>query len=414
MSSFKRKPKSTGEKPTSLPVYPGTRISPASNLSLITSTGVSSLDDILGGGLPLSCSLLFTAPDIHSSYGELVQKYFVAQGLTNGHRVCIVGQDPEVWVKDVMWFPKSQGVGVGVNEADSDEGEENAGKSQKVKIAWRYEKMKQFKTTVGNTSQDGESYCAPFELSSRVPEEVIAEALEGKRLHLVDVGFQSLSTVAVLGEISRQLTTDGSVPLRICIPALGSPVWGDLTPQGILYFLHALRALLRKHAHGCASISLPPQLSTEGWGGTGWIEKLGWATDGALTMSAFTANPALSSAFPGHHGLLQMHRLPSPHTQSPASDRFSTLRGLTSSGENNLAFKCTRKRLVIETLHLDVEGGTGERRTTAAPSAHVEEQGHVSGAKVGRLEVELEEENSIKIKKKRVGFQSDRPELYDF
>jgi len=41
------------------------------------------------------------------------------------------------------------------------------------------------------------------------------------------------------------------------------------------------------------------------------------------------------------------------------------LRGLGRSGENNLAFKCTRKRLVFETLHLDVEGGRGERQIPA-------------------------------------------------
>ena len=78
----------------------------------------------------------------------------------------------------------------------------------------------------------------------------------------------------------------------------------------------------------------------------------------------FPANPGLASIFPLHHGLLQIHTLPSPHTASAPSDRFSALRGLTASGENNLAFKCTRKRLVFETLHLDVEGGTSERRTT--------------------------------------------------
>jgi elongator complex protein 4 len=147
MSSFKRK--ATGKQ--TLPNYPGTRISPASNLSLITSTGVASLDDILGGGLPLSCSLVFAAPDIHSSYGELVQKYFIAQGLASGHRICVVGQDAGVFVGDVMWLSKSQMSAW--NAPESDEHEDQADQSQKVRIAWRYEKMKRFQTTVGNTSQ---------------------------------------------------------------------------------------------------------------------------------------------------------------------------------------------------------------------------------------------------------------------
>ena len=147
MSSFKRK--ATGKQ--TLPSYPGTRISPASNLTLITSTGISSLDDILGGGLPLSCSLVFAAPDFHSSYGELVQKYFIAQGLASGHRICVVGQDVGGFVEDVMWLSKSQLSAWNASESDVDE--DQADQSQKVKIAWRYEKMKQFQTTVGNTSQ---------------------------------------------------------------------------------------------------------------------------------------------------------------------------------------------------------------------------------------------------------------------
>jgi len=115
----------------------------------------------------------------------------------------------------------------------------------------------------------------------------------------------------------------------------------------------------------------------------------------------FPANPGLSSIFPSHHGLVSLHKLPSPHTLSPPSDRFSTLRGLGSSGENNLAFKCTRKRLVFETLHLDVEGGTGERRTTPNTTTK------------GHIEVEIEEEKKEKkVKsKKKVVFSSDP---YDF
>ena len=148
MSSFKRKGAS---KQTAGTVYPGTQVSSASNLSIIVSTGVVSLDDILGGGLPLSCLLLLAAPDVHSSYGELIQKYFTAQGLADGHRVYIVGQDPDSFAKDIMWFPTSSTQKSSMS-GDSDEGEK-AELSQKVKIAWRYEKMKQFQTIVESTDQ---------------------------------------------------------------------------------------------------------------------------------------------------------------------------------------------------------------------------------------------------------------------
>ena len=76
------------------------------------------------------------------------------------------------------------------------------------------------------------------------------------------------------------------------------------------------------------------------------------------------ADPALSATFPSYHGLVTIHTLPAPHTVLPPSDKHSTLRGSGVSGENNIAFKCTRKRMLFETLHLDIEGGVGERRTT--------------------------------------------------
>lgn len=169
------------------------------------------------------------------------------------------------------------------------------------------------------------------------------------------------------------------------------------------------------------------------------------------------ADPSASALHPSHHGLLKIHRLPCVQTLVPASDRFSTLRGLSTPsasissggvGENNLAFKCTRKRFVIETFHLDIEGGVGERRTAPASSIvfesdHVDQKSiphqHTNGPQNGTSAVTIEVEtvgtvkaskethetkveipttvpadNKIGIKKKqkkRVGFQVERPEL---
>jgi elongator complex protein 4 len=114
------------------------------------------------------------------------------------------------------------------------------------------------------------------------------------------------------------------------------------------------------------------------------------------------------------------------------SDRFSRLRGLTPSGsggsvENNLAFKCTRRRLVIETLHLDVEGGIGERRT-AYPESSLPSDNMTSKHLSSAVAVEVDEDQSRdsakttcsttepKISKSRKGvtFRVDHPDLYEF
>ena len=172
-----------------------------------------------------------------------------------------------------------------------------------------------------------------------------------------------------------------------------------------------------------------------------------------ILIHVLLADPSTSALYPSHHGLLKIHRLPCVQTLVPASDRFSSLRGLStpstsiSSGgasENNLAFKCTRKRFVIETFHLDIEGGVGERRTTPATTntaserSQVEHTHHhtnelqdsvvaievetnrglkkVNNTEAGKVHIApAEDKTAIKKKpKKRVGFQIERPDLYDF
>lgn len=137
------------------------------------------------------------------------------------------------------------------------------------------------------------------------------------------------------------------------------------------------------------------------------------------------ANPSLVTLFPSHNGLVHVDKVPSPHTILSPSDKYSTLRGMScsagvdaGSGENNLGLRCTRKRLIIETMHLDVEGGVAERRTTPAPNA----QGlHVNLSEGPTVQVEMDEvttasstTNKTQKTKKRVAFHSDQPDLYDF
>ncbi|KAF7306653.1 hypothetical protein MIND_00456800 [Mycena indigotica] len=348
--------------------------------SQLFSTGIPSLDDILGGGLPASCLLAITAPDLHTDYGELVQKYFVAQAIASRQRICVVGDLD--WVNSCMWL---------LSTTPNDNDEESRSSEDKIKIAWRYEPMKQFQTTVASDN------CHPFDLSVRIPSTVVSEAVSRGFLIIIPI-----DTPSQLLHSLHQLLESNREPLRICIPSLASPEFGDPNSQDLLRFLHGLRSLLRQYPHACASTNLVAEASMDA---SGWNQKLGWVSDSLITLSAFAADPALAAAFPALHGLVQIHSLPSPKSLVSASDRFSTLRGAAAGGENNLGFKCTRKRLIIETLHLDVEGGVSERRTTAPAVSKM-------GAAV-TIEVE---DSTIPVKKgrKKVGFQSDRPELYDF
>jgi len=73
--------------------------------------------------------------------------------------------------------------------------------------------------------------------------------------------------------------------------------------------------------------------------------------------------PTLPALFPHSHGLLTLHSFPTTHHLLPPTLKSSFLLG---AGGNNLGFRLKRKRFVIETVHLGVEGGVGERRTEPA------------------------------------------------
>jgi elongator complex protein 4 len=103
-----------------------------------------------------------------------------------------------------------------------------------------------------------------------------------------------------------------------------------------------------------------------------------------------------------------------------------------------------RKRLIFETMHLDLEGGVTERRTTPSSTVIGLDTGQVpthvaNTASLARVAVEFEETlvknhsleghvssqstesgatdaNTRKPKKakKKVAFHSDKPDLYDF
>lgn len=154
MSSFKKRVQN--ENPTLL----GTRVLLGSPSNFVTSTGIPSLDDILGGGLPLSCLQLVLAPDVHSAYGDLVQKYFIAQGLAGGQDVCVISSRGRELLEECMWTPDNATAvsSYSSSKAEQEEDDVSKGHDVKIKITWRYEQMKQFQTSVPVSHQYVVSY----------------------------------------------------------------------------------------------------------------------------------------------------------------------------------------------------------------------------------------------------------------
>ncbi|KAG8981700.1 hypothetical protein FRB95_001075 [Tulasnella sp. JGI-2019a] len=396
MSSFKRRIQSNTPHP---PL--GTRPNSVTSSIREISTGIPSLDDVLGGGQPLGTVIALLAPDPHSAWGELLQRHWIAQGLATAQRVVVVdgsGRRGREIVEGCMWM-KGDDDNLGRDHDHEDRG----GDGGEVKIAWRYEGMKKFETGVssstgGGSVKEGDIYLHQLDLTTKAPPATVNTAFETGQVRIIQTQNGSEMPGSPCALVLQQISgiieglgaskshvaplasaTSRPVALRIAVPDLGGPDWNDSTPTQLLSFLYALRSLIQSHPVAVL-VTFPPHLSVvsprigPGMRESAFLSKLGFICDGCITFEGFGADTALSATFPNYHGFVRVHKAPSVHSLLPPSHKLSILRGLSSpssmsggGGENNLGFRCTRRRFVIETLHLDVEGGVSERRT--APSA---------------------------------------------
>ena len=110
---------------------PGTRPSPLDG-RLTTSTGTSSLDQLLAGhaGLPMGTGLLIEETGT-TDFGGILLRYYAAEGLVQGHHVHLLGFD-ETWRRELP--------GLG-SESKSRTSKAEKGSDDKMKIAWRYETL---------------------------------------------------------------------------------------------------------------------------------------------------------------------------------------------------------------------------------------------------------------------------------
>ena len=100
----------------------------------VTSTGAASLDTILGGhgGLALGYSLLVAESGTTDFAGALL-RYFTAEGVCHGHVLHVVGVG-EPWIRDLP--------GV-ADEKRGERKESSTTDEDRMKIAWRYERLGQ-------------------------------------------------------------------------------------------------------------------------------------------------------------------------------------------------------------------------------------------------------------------------------
>ncbi|XP_029770651.1 elongator complex protein 4 isoform X1 [Suricata suricatta] len=356
VTSFQRRgPKASGSDSSysRLVSIPGTRPS-VRNGQLLVSTGLPALDQLLGGGLAVGTVLLIEE-DKYNIYSSLLFKYFLAEGIINGHTLLVASakEDPADILQELP-APLLDDNG----KKDFDEDMRNIKTSDsniKMKIAWRYQLLPQMEAGPVSSSRFGHYYDA----SKKMPQELI----EASKWHGFFSPEKSSSTLNIepcslthgyikllqfIQNIIYEEGFDGSNPqrkqeniLRIGIQNLGSPLWGDDVcctencddSHSLTKFLYVLRGLLRTSLSACI-ITMPTHLIQN----KAIIARVTNLSDTVVGLESFIGSDRETNPlYKDYHGLIHIRQIP----------RLNNLI-YDVSNVKDLAFKLKRKLFTIE------------------------------------------------------------------
>ncbi|KAK0934998.1 Elongator subunit elp4 [Friedmanniomyces endolithicus] len=341
----------------------GVRPSPLTSHS-VTSTGTPSLDDILGGhsGLPLGSSLLIEESGTTDFAGALL-RFYAAEGVCHGHIVHIVGLG-DAWVRGLPGIAEEKGSRRKAASADVDE---------KMKIAWRYERLGQAGERAlpdrSISSQETQIQQAPFSHSFDLSKRLVIPT--DAKINSIPIKPTQKPFDGILSSLTHSLNSTPSHSVhRLVIPSILSPViWpADASrPEHFLRFLHSLRVLLVQYSTRLtAMITLPLELFPRSSGSIRWAELI---CDGVLELTPFphlmdaSNSPAESGGARGieeqPQGMLKVHKLP-----------INTERGEGGAGAGNsigadLAFTVSRRKFLIQPFSLPPVEGDQEAQKDA-------------------------------------------------
>ncbi|KAJ1915327.1 Elongator subunit elp4 [Mycoemilia scoparia] len=267
---------------------------------VLTSTGIPSLDDVLGGGLPVG-SILLVKEDRQSEYSRTVLSYFLSQGIASEHKILVASADGEpetsllsklpCWAKDDDNKEK--------NNTKKVEGGNSQGAND-LKIAWRYKNL-----------PNAESYSSEM--------------------------------------LQRQTNKGGLLrySFAVCVITIPAHLYQEHSAGSSV---NGASPLIRRIEHICDAV-----VGLESFEGQYVSPK-----DTAIALPKLKQAATATS----YHGFFKIHKLPCLNTLVSPASRLSVLVAGGGGGRsaNDLAFCLRRKKFTIETYHLPIEGGVTDRR----------------------------------------------------
>ncbi|XDV18739.1 hypothetical protein PO909_024371 [Leuciscus waleckii] len=131
---------------------PGTRPS-VQNGQLLLSSGVSSLDYVIGGGLAVG-TLLLVEEDRYDSYSRMLLKYFLAEGVVCGHELFLASarDHPDEIMQELPSPIMDEVASQGQPQPSDPENPDT------MKIAWRYQNQPRVQTALASSLRFGHYY----------------------------------------------------------------------------------------------------------------------------------------------------------------------------------------------------------------------------------------------------------------
>jgi len=348
------------KKPNSIP---GTVLS-AQNGHLLISSGIASLDSLLGGGLPVGTVALIEE-DFRGLHSKVILKYYLAEGLVSKHSIFIASQDvnPANIIRELP----------AVIESDPEPEEPLKGQaiSDKMKIAFRYQNLSTSMMGASNIKHIGHHFDLTKSISFSDIENSDIYYWTGQR---IETGYNSFLNPAyndLLKSIKEKIkegkfflkdNPEKKTILRIGIHSLGSPMWLphrksvhsiDSNSQDLHMFIFCLRALVRS-AHAVAVITIPSYLYDDES-----LERCIHSSDIAMSLRSFSGTELENNqSLQDYHGFFYLTKL-------------AAINSLASKhpGSVEYVFKLRRKKFNIDVLHLPPDIGDGqEKKKDRGPS----------------------------------------------
>jgi elongator complex protein 4 len=302
--------------------------------SVVASTGIASLDTLLGEGLPGGHLVVLqeNEPRSSSNYANTILKCFIAQGLVVGNRTVLIGEDSE---KLLGGLP-----GTSTRTDQQVLGVKSSVTSEKMSIAWRYKHIQAVDCSIANASESKKQFGANFDLGKKLdlgsqPIPPVVWELEGsiEKVH------------ALLSETSKDQM------VRLAVRSLGSPLTGgQLESSALIRWFYELSQLVRSSS-AIVLATIPAYLHS-----SSVVSSIYALADCVLDIQSFRGTPKEDHpAFKDYQGFLRIVK--------PLRLRDSYLPIIPETA--SLAFKCKQRRFVIEKFHIPPD----EEPEPAKPSA---------------------------------------------